>query len=187
VKNIKRIKSEEPNDSKDLSITPNQEDYDVATAIAENLRPDEIKLVVAWTYSKDLDEALGVLNLPMAAYMSWPEKRRQMVESAVAHVMTDAVAMARAVMNQATLQAAMAMIELMDAPDANVRFRAAKFIMENATGKAPQRKDKSFGGAVPVKTYAISDASPQAWDEKDDSEINDIIEAEFDGEDDTNG
>lgn len=140
-----------------------QQNRDIAHAMAQLLTPDELALVVNWVYHKTLKAALSHSNLSAADYAAWPEDRKELVASAVKVAQENILISAQSMMQQLVMAAVTELGYLLKDDDAKVRFRAAKLIVETNFGRPPIGERPSQGVSN-LKSYAVHEVSPDVWD-----------------------
>lgn len=148
------------------------------SSIFSKLTPLQMRIASALVYTKDIDEALAVLEIDRAVYDALADHERQAVTDAASAATLDIVTASQTVLLQAALSAAHTMVELTESEDEEMQYKSARYILENTHGK-PRARQEITQRTINVKAYAVREASPAIWDDDDD----DVIEAQVDESD----
>lgn len=134
--------------------------------IMNQLSPQEVMLVVGLVHCANVNEALFELDIAPAEWTKKSQERRDMILQASKLAALDVAQAAFEVLQQATMTAVTTMSALMYSEDEETRYKASRFIIEHAQGKAGVRKEQATK-IIKHKHYLVSKASPDSFDDED--------------------
>jgi hypothetical protein len=161
---------------------PLQYDGSQFQLLIAQLTPQEVMIATSLVYFNKIEDALVELDISPADWRACPQERKDLILLVSRLAALDVAQAAFAVLQSATMSAVTTMTDLMKSEDEETRYKASRFIIEHAQGKAGVRKGNETR-VIKHKHYLVARASPDAFDDEDvpedDDDDEDIIEGKM--------